>query len=515
MNSVLKLYKASVFGGRKFPEEGIIVGYTALIENYNLSIPYPELITLISLKNKKYKTSSFAIYSKSYEPENKLDKQLIFALKYEGINLLFFKKLFEKLNDEQLIGIIQKEPSSIYSRKIWFLYEWLMQKKIAIDDADVKIKYTELVDTKIQYALQNGIKSARHRIINNLPGNIDFCPLIFKSDKIEKLIETNYSLQNITYLKPFHKDLLQRAAAFLLLQDSKASFTIEGENPTNNRAMRWGKAIGQAGSKDLTIEELLRLQQIVIENTRFLKMGLRKEGGFVGEHDRMTGEPLPEHISAKAQDIQKLLDGLLEAYNILETDHFHPVLTAASIAFGFVFIHPFADGNGRIHRYIIHHILDKMNFTQQGIIFPISASILNQIVDYRKVLESYSHSILDFIEWKKTNSNNVEVTNHTIDYYRYFDATKQVEFLFDCVKDTIENIIPNEIKYIQQFDEMKRYLEDVFEMPDSVVALLIRFLEQNNGSLSKRAKEKEFRQLNEKEIQEIEENYKSIFLEVK
>ena len=126
MNSVLKLYKTSVFGGRKFPEEGIIVGYTALIENYNLSMPYPEIITLISLKNKKYKTSSFSIYSKSYEPENKLDKQIVFALKYEGINLLFFKKLFEKLNEEQLIEIIQKEPSSIYSRKIWFLYEWLM-----------------------------------------------------------------------------------------------------------------------------------------------------------------------------------------------------------------------------------------------------------------------------------------------------------------------------------------------------------------------------------------------------
>lgn len=511
MNSVLKLYITSVFGGRKFPEEGIIVGYTALIENYNLSVPYPDIISLISLKNKKYKTSSLAVYSKSYEPENKLEKQLIFALKYEGINLLFFKKLFEKLNEKHLIEIIQKEPSSIYTRKIWFLYEWLMHKKISIGDADVKIKYTELVDPKIQYALESGVKSSRHRIINNLPGTVDFCPLIYKTEKIEKLIEINYSQQNSINLKPFHKDLLQRAAAFLLLQDSKASFTIEGENPTNNRAMRWGRAIGQAGTKELTIDELVRLQQIVIENTRFVTMGLRKEGGFVGEHDRTTGEPLPEHISAKPQDIQKLIEGLIETYNKLETDHFHPVLTAASVAFGFVFIHPFADGNGRIHRYIIHHILDKMNFTQQGIIFPISASILNHIADYRKVLEAYSHSILDFIEWKKTNSNNVEVTNETIDYYRYFDVTKQVEFLFDCVKDTIENIIPNEIKYIQQFDEMKRYLEQTFEMPDSLVALLIRFLEQNNGQLSKRAKEKEFKQLKENEVKDIEKFYYKIF----
>ncbi|MBI1838209.1 MAG: Fic family protein [Flavobacteriia bacterium] len=503
----------TVFQGRSLPEEGVITGYSAIIQIHNLDVPYPTRISIISSKNRRYNTPIWSVYTPRYQPYDSLYSYLVFALKNEGINLICLKKLFEKLKSETILDIIQIEPLGQYSRKIWFLYEWLMQIKLPISDLKIG-NYVSAIDTKTQYALERGVKSSRHRIINNLPGTVDFCPLIFKSEKIEKLIDTNYSQQNSTNLKPFHKDLLHRAAAFLLLQDSKASFTIEGENPTNNRAMRWGKAIGKAGTKDLTIDELVRLQQIVIENTRFVTMGLRKEGGFVGEHDRMKGEPLPAHISAKPQDIQKLIKGLLETYNILETDHFHPVLTAASIAFGFVFIHPFADGNGRIHRYIIHHILDKMKFTQQGIIFPISASILNHITDYRKVLEAYSHSILDFIEWKKTNSNNVEVTNETIDYYRYYDATKQVEFLFDCVKDTIENIIPSEIKYIQQFDEMKRYLENVFEMPDNIVALLIRFLEQNNGNLSKRAKEKEFNQLNDKEIQEIEKNYKSIFLEI-
>ena len=48
----------------------------------------------------------------------------------------------------------------------------------------------------------------------------------------------------------------------------------------------------------------------------------------------------------------------------------------------------YVDGNGRLHRYIIHHILAKMNYTQQGMIFPISASILNHVKDYNKVLDS-------------------------------------------------------------------------------------------------------------------------------
>jgi hypothetical protein len=58
---------------------------------------------------------------------------------------------------------------------------------------------------------------------------------------------------------------------------------------------------------------------------------------------------------------------------------------------------------------------------------------------------------------------------------------------------------------------MKNYLDDVFEMPNKEVALLIRFLEQNNGKLSKRAIEKEFSELTEEEVKEIEEHYQAYF----
>ena len=507
MNSVIISRTASVFDGKKLPEEAKLVGYTAIIDSLPLALPIPETISIISKKNKKYSVANFDVYPPSYQPEDTLYKHLVFALKYEGINLLFFKKLFEKISKKEIEAIINIEPTGLYVRKIWFLYEWLMAENLDIPDADVKIKYSDLLDTNRQFAVINGIKSGRHRIINNLPGTVDFCPLLFKTEKLKNYIEENLSQKKDAYLNTFHKDVLQRASAFLLLKDSKASFTIEGENPTTNRAVRWGKAIGQAGLKALDKEELLRLQQIVIENSRFLEMGFRKEGGFVGEHERITGEPIPEHISAKHEDIEKLIYGLIATYKKLEENDFDAVLAAAGIAFGFVFIHPYVDGNGRIHRYLIHHILSKMKFTHQGIIFPVSASILNHIDDYRKVLESYSHPLLDFIEWEKTKSNNVKVLNETIDFYRYFDATKQAEFLYDCVNDTIEKVIPEEVTYLQKYDEMKSYLDDVFQMPDKMVALLIRFLEQNNGRLSKRAIEKEFSVLTEEEIKNIEDNY--------
>lgn len=205
------------------------------------------------------------------------------------------------------------------------------------------------------------------------------------------------------------------------------------------------------------------------------------------------------------------MDGLIAANNILLNDKINAVLAASIIAFGFVFIHPFEDGNGRIHRYLIHHILAKKGFTQQGIIFPISASILNHIDDYKEALSSYSKPLLDFIEWEETSTNNIKVLNNTLDYYRYFDATKQTEFLFGCVEDTVKNIIPEEVKYLVNYDAFKQYLGDNFEMPDKLVALLVKFLEQNKGELSKRAIEKEFAELTEDEISDIEKTYKNIF----
>jgi len=510
MNNIHFSQEILVFHGRTSPETGFLAGYGALIQYYQLNVPIPATLALISKRNKNYNQPGWIVFGPKYRPSDTLTAHLVFALKYEGVNLLFFKKLFERLEQQEIVELIMAEYTGQYIRKIWFLNEWLMQKKLPIDDLKFK-NFVPLLDEKLQYTNEININSSRHRIRNNLPGTVNFCPLINKTAKLEKYIKENLSEKTIELIQGVHKDVLLRTSVFLLLKDSKASFTIEGETPTQNRAVCWGKAISQAGGKPLSKEEFLRLQQIVIENSRFMEMGLRTKGGFVGEHDRTTGEPIPEHISARWQDLDTLVSGLLDTVSLLENTHFHPVLSAAKIAFGFVFIHPFVDGNGRIHRYLIHHLLTKMRFTPKGIIFPVSSAILERIDDYRKVLEIYSQPLIDFIEWKKTTDNNIEVLNETIDYYRYFDATAQSEFLFECVEYTINSIIPQEVSYLQKYDAMKVWLDDNFEMPDKMVALLIRFLEQNNGTLSVRARKNEFMELTDNEIQQIETQYQLHF----
>ena len=187
-----------------------------------------------------------------------------------------------------------------------------------------------------------------------------------------------------------------RVASFLLLEDSKASYAIEGETPPHNRAERWARIIGQAGKTPLSKSELERLQKEVIVDDRFIHMGYRNEGGFIGKHDRSTNMPIPSHISAKHQDLNALMNGLFETTKLLKDSNFPPVLAATLIAFGFVFIHPFEDGNGRLHRYLLHHVLIETGFTPKGLVFPVSAVILKHIPDYVTALEAYSKPRLSF-----------------------------------------------------------------------------------------------------------------------
>ncbi|MDT8394435.1 MAG: Fic family protein [Bacteroidales bacterium] len=501
--------EVTVFHNRVTPEPGELVGYAAIIEHYQLKVPIPFNLSLISQKHKRYALENWKVFTPRHKPESSLSGHLTFALKYEGIDLLVLKKLFSKLNSEEIEHIVGYDSTSQYSRKIWFLYEWLTDKKLTFPDLK-KGNYVDLLDDSLQYSGPS-INSPRHRVRNNLPGVKEFCPLISKTNLLKEYQEKELDKMVDKSLSPIRKDILMRASAFLLLKDSKASYAIEGESPPQNRMQRWGKAIGQAGTKELSKEEFLRLQKIVIENDRFITMGWRKEEGFVGEHDREFGTPVPDHISAKWQDIGSLMDGLIKTNQKLQNSDFDPVLAATIIAFGFVLIHPFADGNGRIHRYLIHHVLAKMGFTKHNLIFPVAAAILGRIHDYRKVLEDYSLQRLELIDWKPTNNNNVEVLNDTIDLYRYFDATQMAEFLYSCVQETIDKIIPEEVDYLQKYDLFKQTIDQQFDMPDKLIALLVRFLEQGEGKLSKRAREIEFNMLANEETLLIENIFHEIF----
>lgn len=500
----------TVFHDRRLPERATPAGYAALIDAYDLQVPIPSTLSAIGTRHKTVEQDGWRLLTPRHAPPPTLEGHLTFALKYEGLDLAVLKRLFTEARPSHIEAIVSAKPTGNYARRIWFLYEWLTGKKLGLRDA-TKGNYVDAVDTCQQFA-GAGENSPRHRVRNNLPGTQAFCPLVFRTPKLDDFIALNLGARAREIAANVPADLLARTAAFLLLKDSRASYVIEGEDPPQDRIQRWGRAIGEAGRTPLDPDELLRLQRIVIGDDRFVDLGLRHEGGFVGEHDRDSRLPLPVHVSARSKDLPSLIDGMI-TFDRAKAGHLDPVVAAAVLAYGFVFVHPFVDGNGRIHRYLIHHVLATRGFNPPGIVFPVSAAILERIDDYRTVLETYSKRILPLIKWKPTKDANVEVLNDTADLYRYFDATPQAEFLYDCVRKTIIEDLPEETDYLQRYDTFRARVEDVVEMPERTIDLLFRMLRQNNGRLSKRAREKEFVKLTAPETKQIEEAFAQTFLE--
>jgi hypothetical protein len=109
------------------------------------------------------------------------------------------------------------------------------------------------------------------------------------------------------------------------------------------------------------------------------------------------------------------------------------------------------------------------------------------------------------------SDGNVDVLNETIDLYRYFDATKQAEFLYECVEETVLKTLPEEVQYLECHDEMRNFIQEHFDMPDKQMENLIGFLRQNGGKLSKRALDKEFEALTRDEVRLLENKFQEVF----
>ncbi len=499
---------ANVFHERRLPEAATPAGYAALIHAYDLPVPLPLTLSAIGSRHRTTEEAGWRIHGPRHAPDASLDGHLTFALKHEGLDLAALKRLFLAAGPDKIAALVRAKPTGVYTRRIWFLYEWLIGHDLDLPDAG-RIAYVDAVDPARQYA-GRAENSARHRVRNNLPGTPEFCPLVFRTAMLDEFAALDLKERARAVVSSVPADLIARTAAFLLLKDSKSSYIIEGERPPQDRIQRWGRAIGEAGRAPLDDSELLRLQRIVIGDARFVKLGLRTEGGFVGEHDRDTQRPIPVHVSARPADLASLVRGLIAFDHAAEAD-LDPVIAAAVLAFGFVYVHPFEDGNGRLHRYLMHHVLARRGFNPPGVQFPVSAAILDGIDGYRRVLESYSARLLPVIAWETTAKGNVRVLNDTADFYRFFDATPHAEFLYACVRKTIEEELPNEAAFLRNVDQFRAGVAAMVDMPERTFNTLFGFLRQNGGRLSKRARENEFAALSTDEMAKIEDLYAASF----
>jgi len=450
----------------------------------------------------------WTVFDKRYWPGDRITDHLSFALRHEPIDALILKRAFDAIPAPELVAFIEAAPTGAFARRAWFFCETLTRTTLDIEDAKT-VTAVDALDPKAYFTGAPHI-SKRHRVRDNLLGRGDYCPIIRRTETLEAFVGRGLVQKAAETIGRAGKHLVTRAASFLLLADSRASFEIEGERPPRDRLERWGRAVLQAGKTPLSLDELNRLHGVLIEDTRFVKAGLRPDGVFLGERDH-DGDPLPEFIGARPEDLASLVAGMLATDERMRESDLDPVLQAAATAFGFVYVHPYQDGNGRLHRCLIHHVLAEREFTPPGMVFPVSSVMLDRIDDYRKTLQGHSGPLLEFIDWQPTRDRNVEVTNDTADLYRYFDCTAEAEFLYSCVARTVEHDLPNEIDFLRRQDEAQTRIMEIVDMPDHLAQNLLMFMRQNCGKIPKRRRKNEFAALTDEEAQRIEAIYGEIF----
>lgn len=498
------------FAGELVPDGARLAGYTALVSALEVQAPVRSLSCVSEghMRGSSREERNWRVYDKRYWPGDTLGGHLTFALKHEPLDLLVLKRILEKAEPKEIQTFVLSAPTGAANRRIWFFYETLTGQTLDIPDAAPGTA-VDALDTKTHFTAKP-LLSERHRVRNNLLGDGRYCPLIRRTEKLEGYLKQALADRAGETIGQTGKHLLARAASFMLLADSQASFEIEGERPPRTRLERWGKAVLQAGKNPLNMSEIVRLHGVLFENARFIHIGLRSIGVFLGERDH-NHDPNPEFIGARPDDLEDLMDGLIRANTRMREAGLDAVLQAAATAFGFVYIHPLQDGNGRLHRCLIHHVLAERKFAPPGMVFPVSSVLRDRIDEYQNVLRAHSSPLMSFIEWRATADRNVDVTNDTADLYRYFDCTEVAEFLYACVGRTVEHDLPEEVAYLQKHDEAMRRITSAVEMPDQTARDFIMFVRQNNGSLPKRRRGKEFKALTDAEVDEFETIINDVF----
>jgi Fic/DOC family len=490
------------FQEKTVPADTRLAGWAALVQTFGILAPVrrPSAVSGQHVKASRREERGWNVFDKRYWPGESFGDQLGFALRHEDLDLLVLKRLFEAVPPDTVTAFVRSAPTGATNRRAWFLYEFLTGRTLGIPDAEAS--FTDLLDDRLYFTAAPRL-SRRHKVRDNLLGTAAFCPVIRKTQALIEFGVRALGTKANEVIGRTGANVVARAASFLLLADSRASFEIEGEKPPRGRLERWGRAVLQAGKNPLTLDEIVRLHTVLIEDTRFTSAGLRPDGIFVGERDH-EGDPLPEFIGARPEDLQPLMQGMIGANERMREGELDSVLQAAATAFGFVYIHPFQDGNGRLHRCLIHHVLAERKFTPPGMVFPVSPVMLDRIDTYRDTLRAHSGPLMNFIEWRPTPERNVEVLNDTADLYRYFDCTEVAEFLYACVARAIDKDLPQEIDFLRRNDEAMRRVMNMVEMPDRMAENLVRFIRLNEGKLGRKRREGEFEKLTDDEVASVE-----------
>ena len=492
------------------------IGYAWLQRQYALpTVPLPHASHVASTSGWKEEAGvRTRAWPQAAWPGETLEGHLEFALKHEGINLPLLWHLFRHTDSGELARYIAKKPSGKYTRKSGFLFEFLTGQSLDIG-VDLYGRYEPVLDGE-RYLCSSNTPNSRWRIHDNLLGSAAFCPVIEKKPALAQHLSWNPSADLKNLQKHYDPSLFARATAWLYLMETRSTNEIESETPSPKRPERFVQVLRNAGSKPLaealSYEALVDLQATIVDPKGRISPGMRNIQNFVGSDRLGYGDPLVAYPCPPPQLAVELLEALLPAG--LRCKGLHPVIRAAVLSFGFVYIHPFEDGNGRISRYLIHDIYVRDGLTPAGFIFPVSAIILKRLKEYNEALEHHSKPIRELANYDfdpMTHEMRLHNPQLIEPLFRYPDLTQETLYLMRVTRECADVTLVRELDHLDRMERAKTALRETLDLPDRRLNLLLAMIHQNGGKLSANKRRGEFSDLDDQEVADAEGYYRTAF----
>jgi len=491
------------------------IGYFYLIEKLELLVP-PLSVHYYQGDKSEDEEKDLGQYKVKILAKRKATGATIFdhistAIKYEGIRLAYLYPIFEVINETELAEYIKEQPNNNTRRAIWYLFEWLMNKKLDVPNSSAR--YMALLDDEYYFTrdINNGVKDRRTRVINNCIGNKHFCPMVRKTKELEKWSKVDLiqikkkKLEKLS--EHLNTEVLGRSISYLYTKETKSSTEIEKEDSSISKTQKFFRVLKSSGTMNLSKQRLLFIQNQIVNDSAKKDRDYRDKEIYVGE-TRLTKHGPDEdihYIGPTHSDVSNLMKGLLQMHEQLMLDNTLPsMIHAAILSFGLVYIHPFSDGNGRLHRYLIHDVLKARSPKEDDLIIPVSAAILNNTKQYDAVLEKISDPIMAMLDYELQEDNSVVINNHLPHLYRYPDYTEHVIFLYDMMSSSLNIDLVEEIIFILKFDKIKKAINDKYDIENKDLDLLTSLLLQNDGVPSKKVAKKYCDILSAKDLKYIE-----------
>lgn len=200
------------------------------------------------------------------------------------------------------------------------------------------------------------------------------------------------------------------------------------------------------------------------------------------------------YIAPPQQMVDEQLQGLSEFMD--KTQGQSSIMRGAVAAFGFVYIHPLADGNGRVHRLLINDILRRDRQTRDPIILPISKAIIEDGSSrkaYNQVLDTISKAVMKSLDGQYQFKEHIRYadgirsnlvlndTSQALPLWRYMDLTPHVVYLANLLQKVITEDMPEESRYLRHYDSIRENLKNIIDMSNHDADRIIRSIIDNQG----------------------------------